>query len=289
MSLSFEQLSQLTVGRIGEFDLICPECGPGRSTPKKRLQRKLHVWHLSSDFITYSCAHCDVAGYAVAYGARRASPAETAIHIAASKKYSADRERRQVSKAAWLYQQSLFANVTVLTYLAGRGINPPLPTTIRYLPPLRPGHHPAMLVPFGIPAEPEPGVLQVDPEKITGVHLTLLKPDGSDKADVDNPKLTMGSSMGQPLVLGCMNDLLGLAVTEGIEDGLSIRQVTGLGAWAAGTANRMPALSDAVPEFVNCVTVLIDDDDAGRKHGHELVERLRNRSIEAIAVPGLPS
>ena len=48
-------------------------------------------------------------------------------------------------------------------------------------------------------------------------------------------------------MLAPMNDLLGLAITEGVEDALSIHAATGLGAWAAGAASRLPALADAVP------------------------------------------
>ena len=49
------------------------------------------------------------------------------------------------------------------------------------------------------------------------------------KADVDPAKITIGSPTGAPLVLAPMNDLLGLAITEGIEDAISVHQETGLG------------------------------------------------------------
>lgn len=40
----------------------------------------------------------------------------------------------------------------------------------------------------------------------------------------------IGRSKGAPIVLAPLNDLLGLIVTEGIEDALSAHQATGLGA-----------------------------------------------------------
>jgi hypothetical protein len=50
------------------------------------------------------------------------------------------------------------------------------------------------------------------------VHLTLLAPDGSGKADVEKPKLVVGPPGVLPIVLAPVNDLLGLAITEGIEE-----------------------------------------------------------------------
>jgi predicted dinucleotide-binding enzyme len=73
-------------------------------------------------------------------------------------------------------------------------------------------------------------------------------------------------------------------VTEGIEDGLSIHDSTGLGAWAAGSASRMSALSDVVPAYINCATIIADDDEEARRHAAELVSRLRSKQIETRAI-----
>jgi hypothetical protein len=91
--------------------------------------------------------------------------------------------------------------------------------------------------------------IEIAESAICAVHLTFLKPDGSSKADVDPAKITIGSPTGAPLVLAPMNDLLGLAITEGIEDAISVHQEADLGAWAAGSWSFMPALSHTVPDF----------------------------------------
>src|SRR4051812_8295502 len=93
--------------------------------------------------------------------------------------------------------------------------------------------------------ERSPAELVVAPENVCGVHLTALKADGSGKAGLDggDKKIIGRSALGYPIVLAAPNDLLGLAITEGIEDGLSIHQATGLGVWAAGAASRMPGLA----------------------------------------------
>src|SRR5262249_5030486 len=107
----------------------------------------------------------------------------------------------------------------VETYLRSRGIQIAPPATVQFLPPRKPGQHPAMIVAFGIPDEPAPGVLRITEPAITAVHLTLLKADGSGKADAphDEPnKLVVASPCGRPLVLAPLNDALGLCITEGI-------------------------------------------------------------------------
>src|SRR5947199_10120551 len=89
----------------------------------------------------------------------------------------------------------------------------------------------------------------------------------------------IGPSSGSPLVLAPANDLLGFIVSEGIEDGLSGHEATGLGAWAAGSASRLPGLADAIPAYADWITILVDDDDDGRRHARELAARLPTRGI----------
>jgi hypothetical protein len=85
---------------------------------------------------------------------------------------------------------------------------------------------------------------------MTGIHITRLASDGSGKAGTDADKIMFGSSAGWPIVLAAVNDLLGLAITEGIEDGLSVHEATGLGTWVAGCASRLPGLAGAIPAWV---------------------------------------
>jgi hypothetical protein len=54
----------------------------------------------------------------------------------------------------------------------------PLLATLGYLPAR--GEHPhAMIAAFGIPEEPEPGVIAIAGDKVIAVHLTRLKPDAA--------------------------------------------------------------------------------------------------------------
>lgn len=76
------------------------------------------------------------------------------------------------------------------------------------------------------------------------------------------------------------NDLLGLAIAEGIEDALSVHEATGLGAWAVGGAKRMPALAERLPAWIDCVTICADDDVDGQKFAAEVARLIEVRGIE---------
>jgi putative DNA primase/helicase len=196
--------------------------------------------------------------------------------------------RRQSEKANWLWRMTRPAAGTIVErYVLSRGITAPLPSTVRFLPPRKAEQHPAMIVPFGIPAEPEPGSLAIADCDVVAVQLVLLKADGSGKADIrpDPNKLTIGSPGGLPLVVAPLNDLLGLAITEGIEEALSVHQSTGLGAWAAGSAPFLPALADAVPLYTSCITIVADRDPNGQRYASELGRRLGERKLYVEIIP----
>jgi len=188
-------------------------------------------------------------------------------------------------KARWFWRQGRpVADTIADIYLRQpRGYGGIVPPTLRFLP-ARDDYAPALMAAFGMPTEPEPGVLAIADDAVMAAQLIKLKPDGSGKADVEPNKIIIGKgALGSPIALAPPNDLLGLAITEGLENGLTIHEATGLGAWASGGATRLPALAVAVPSYIDCVTVVADDDAAGRRYAPELVARLRQRGIEAIA------
>src|SRR5262249_12562849 len=142
-------------------------------------------------------------------------------------------------KARLLWQRSQPIRRTVAeNYLRReRGICCPLPATLRFLPALG-RHPPSMIAAFGFVAEPEPGVLSLRENDVVAVHLTKLTADGQ-KHPVEPNKIILGSAPGVPIVVAPANDLLGLVIVEGIEDGLSMFQAAGCGVWVAGSATRM--------------------------------------------------
>jgi hypothetical protein len=277
-ALAFEDIDILTGGQLGVHDVACPICGPTKRDASAK-RRVLRIWHEDADFASYHCPRCPMKGYARRVGA---SSTFDAAKFQRQKAQAAARDReyaeRQLGKARSMWRAAAPVCGTIVeTYLRSRGIEVLPPATIRSLEPRKPEHHPAMVTAFGFPEEPEPGALSIRNEAVVGVHLTLLKPDGSGKADFEPNKITIGRCLGAPLVLAPLNDLLGLAISEGIEDALSVHQTANLGAWAAGSAGRLPALADAVPSYVDCVRVLVDDDEAGHRGARGLAYQLRTR------------
>jgi hypothetical protein len=146
----------------------------------------------------------------------------------------------------------------------------------------------SLIVPFGMPSEPEPGILSITDDDVRGVQLTKLKPDGSGKAEIEPRKITLGKCVGSPIVLAPPNDLLALVIAEGVEDALSSHVITGRGAWAAGGAGRMRALAATVPAYIETVTILVDDNEAGRKGSGELARLLHQRGVKEIQLVRTP-
>jgi hypothetical protein len=187
----------------------------------------------------------------------------------------------QLRKAQWFWsrREPIIGSIAE-KYLRARGYNGPIPKTLAFLPGSA-EYAPALIAPYGIATEPQPGVIAIADNAVLGVHLIKLKPDGSDRLREDPKcKFTIGQGFVAPIVLAPANDLLGMVIAEGIEDALNAHEASGLGAWAAGGANRMPALASLIPSYIECVTILVDDNEAGRVNSHKLVARLRDRKIE---------
>ncbi len=182
--------------------------------------------------------------------------------------------------AMWLWSKALAAAGTPAeVYLRSRGISPT--DTVRYLP-ADPSRYPhAMIVPVGFADEPEPGRLVVPPAAIAGVQLTLLRSDGAGKAECQPNKKRVGRGRGVPIVIAAPNDGLGLVIAEGVEDALSFHVALGLGAWAAGGATFLPALADAVPDYIDIVTVASHPEPDARRRAEQLAGRLMRRGIAA--------
>jgi Toprim domain len=284
-ALSLADIDALIGGNIGRFDVACPLCGPGCSSPRNQRRRVLRIWRMEPDFASFRCARCEGEGYAVDRTTERADPA--VIEMARAKA----QERRRIEAAEsqrrarwfWSQRQPPIGSI-VETYLREcRGYTGRLPATLGFLP-ARGEHPPAMAAAFGMAHETEPGILVIGNDDITGVHITKLMSDGSDKFGSDADKITIGIANTSPIMLAPPNDLLGLAIGEGIEDALSAHQATGLGAWAAGTAGRLPAMADSVPDYIESVTILVDADTNGEKNSTELARRLVARGIEVLMV-----
>jgi hypothetical protein len=259
-SLTYETLANLCDRKLGTRDVACPLCGPDRRSSVNRKRQVLRIWHDELGFATYSCARCGAKGWARADSVQSKTRSSTWPLKPTNDNQRDDDTNRQLGKARWMWGKGEPPHGSpVEPYLGdARNYSGPLPQTIRYLKPFKPQYHPAMIAVFAIPDEIEPGVLKVRDDQIRGIHLTLLKPDGSSKAGTERDKLMIGS----------------------------LREATGLGVWAAGSASRLPSLADTVPAYTDCVTVAADDDEAGRTGAVKLAQALQARGIHVqVSLP----
>jgi hypothetical protein len=278
--LNLAIIEQLAGGKIGVRDVPCPFCGPARHKPGSQRKPVLRVWYVNPAFVSFNCARCGEHGFIRDGAAIQVDPAAVARAKAQAAQHERVARADRLSKARWLWTRAHpIAGTVAERYLReARGYTGPLPATLRFLP-ARGAHGPAMVAAFGIASEPEPGRITIASDAVVGIHVTRLSADGGNKAGTDADKIMIGMSAGWPIVLAPPNDLLGLAVAEGIEDALSAHIATGLGAWAAGSASRLPALADVIPAYIESVTILSDADPDGRRHAAELARRLRLQQI----------
>jgi hypothetical protein len=280
--ISLDAIDRLTGGRLGTHDLPCPLCGPFKSAIGQR-RKVMRVWRLEPGFATYHCARCGESGYI----RDRHAPAPDPVRLAKARAEAAERDRLhhadRLDKARWLWSQRRpIAGTIAERYLReGRGITCRLPATLGFLP-AHGEYPPSMIAAFGLAHEVEPGVIAIADDALRGVHVTRLLPDGSDRERGERAKITIGNSIGSPIVLAPSSDALALAITEGVEDALTVHEATGLGTWAAGSASRLPALADAVPSHIDCVTIYAHTDDDGRRHAIELADALVRRGFEVF-------
>jgi Toprim domain len=272
--LTFNDIDHLTGGKIGMFDVPCPICGPEKSIAGQK-RKVLRLWWITPAFATYCCVRCDVQGHVRDDGAPKPDPAELEKARAEARLHAAATAEDKRKKACWLWARRHAASGTIAeVYLRKvRRYDGPLPPSIGFLPP-RGAFPPSMISAFAFPDD-------AGLPEVRAVHLTRLKTDGSGKAGAPDQadKIMIGTPRGVPIALAPINDGLGLAITEGIENGLSIHAATGLGVWAAGAAPFLPGLGAAVPDYVDEVSIVADPDPAGRRFAGELAAALRGRRI----------
>ena len=119
------------------------------------------------------------------------------------------------------------------TYLHHRAITCAIPPTIRDHPGLKHGptgqNLPAMVA----------AITSAD-RKVIAVQRTFLRVDGRGKANVSQPKLTLGPMRDGAVRLGRAGPALGIA--EGVETGLSAAQLFDMPVWCSLSASRLDRL-----------------------------------------------
>lgn len=276
--LALEDVDRLSGGKLGTFDVPCPVCGPERRSAANQKRKVLRIWRLAPGFASFRCARCDLHGFACDHDAPKPDTTELAKARTEARRFgeAAAEERRR--KARWLWQRRCPAAGTIAErYLrSARGFGGDIPATIGFLP-SNGKFPPAMIAAFAFSRNGE--TASIEAVSVQAVHITRLAADGSGKAGTDADKIIIGTPRGTPIMLAPITDSLGLAITEGIEDALSIHEATGLGTWAAGSAPFLPALSETLPNYIEAVSIVADADEAGRRFARDLSSALRQRDI----------
>lgn len=160
-------------------------------------------------------------------------------------------------------------------YLRARGLDLRLPDSLRFAR-LRYG---SKTLPCLV------ALIANDQNKIGGIQRTFVKEDGSGKADVPSPKLSLGRIAGGAIRLAPAAGKL--VVTGGLEDGLTLAQELGQAVWCAtGEGNIANML---LPVGVRSIIIGADRDDSGEAHAKRAAEAfaLQGRSVRIIRpMPG---
>lgn len=170
------------------------------------------------------------------------------------------RQRKKTNTARkWWNEARPINDTPAEKYLRGRGITIPLPPTLRYHPSLMHGptglYLPALVAAICVWPGREPSAVQ----------RIFIKMDGSGKAPVSNPKRTYGPPCGGAVRLAPAGEVL--ALSEGIETGLSVQQVDELPTWAClGTSGLAGVV---LPDEARQVKIYADHDSSKRADGTE--------------------
>jgi putative DNA primase/helicase len=194
--------------------------------------------------------------------AARPDPAK----LASGREAEARERQRKIALAADMWAESYPATGTLVeSYLRSRDIRLPVPPVIRML-----GMHSAYgRHPTGARRSQMIARVEHVEHGPVAVHRTFLAIDGSCKASLDPVRTSHGPVGGAAVRLAPAAPIL--AVSEGIETGLSYMQATETPTWAALSARGIRAL--VLPENVQEVVIAADPDPVGIMAAHAAARR----------------
>ena len=191
---------------------------------------------------------------------------------------SSGRSNGAYARALW--EQAVDAQGTVVeTYMKSRGITAPAPAALRFHPSLKHRDSGKVLPAMVVAVTTWPGTY------VVAIHHTYLRPDGSTKADVDPDKMSLGPIRGGAVCLGPLAPKM--AITEGIEDGMTILQETGMSVCAATSASAMRSM--VLPDLPMAAEVVVcsDSDPVGQRAAWVATERCisEDRTVHVAILP----
>jgi putative DNA primase/helicase len=166
----------------------------------------------------------------------------------------------------------------IALYLRGRGLSLPLSSlaNLRFHPalchPVTKKNHFAMVAAFR----------DVN-DNGQAIHRTYLTPEGQKlTGDGVTAKLMLGSSYGCAIRLAPVSDKM--ALTEGIENALSVMQLYGWPCWATGSASNLAAV--ILPDTIREVIICADNEPTGIAAAQDAARRFIAEGRQAkIRIP----
>ena len=175
--------------------------------------------------------------------------------------YPGPAEGHDYARQLWQYAREA-AGTPVETYLRNRGLTDTPPPTLRYQPALK-------YTPSGLHLPGMVAAVQASDRRLVALHRTFLRLDGRGKAQVASPRMWLGAFGDGAIRLAPAAPELGIG--EGIETCLAAMELSGVGAWAAGSANRLAHV--ALPSEVEHVHVFRDADAEGAAGANAAAQR----------------
>jgi putative DNA primase/helicase len=240
-------------GEVSNGQVLCP--GPGHS----RRDRSLATRFFGDDFVVHSFAGDDpiVCRDYVRERLRLRTwePSRAGVERGGQRPTSSNCKSDAESnfrRAMLIWQDCRPATGTgVQRYLRNRGIDIVIPPTIRF--------HPRLKYAKGDFWPAIVAIVTDVNDKPIGIHRTFLEPDTWIKAPVERPKMMLGHSGGGSVRLRTLGDRI--AVSEGIETGLTALYADGRPVWAALSACGIKSLE--LPPNIREIVVLADPGVAG--------------------------
>lgn len=185
---------------------------------------------------------------------------------------AAQDDRSALARVIW-ERAEVAAGSPAEAYLGFRGIMPPYPPDIRFLP-----------LPYGNlgPLPCMVAALRNVAGEVTGIQRIWLASDGRGKADVPDPKKSLGNVKGGAIRLGDLDGAGMVTVCEGPEDGLSLLEMLGGPVWVAAGASFLPAMQ--FPPEVRSVVIGADNDPAGEAKAAEAARSFAARGLQVRTI-----
>jgi hypothetical protein len=242
--LTWHEVDELTLGRVGTHAMPCPYCG-AEKTYSSRFQIKRTLTHAQRH-----CFYCGMSGEA------ESGEVPTPEQEQAAREQYREEKQRTIARALKLWQEAEPINNTLaLTYLRARGLEPPPnpDSVLRWHRACKFGVHGrvgCMLALFRDALTDRP----------TGIHRTYITSATGGEAE----RMALGRIAGAMIKLWPLtNNNNHLAVGEGIETVLAAVKLGAAEppAWAATVANNLGRLP-VIPGVAR-LTILADNDESG--------------------------